>query len=70
MKNILLHAKDIYESFPNLKFVVKDIATSADIAMVEWGQNGTNTGEVLGKTATGRYVEIPAVSVFRFMGIG
>ncbi|MEL7002811.1 MAG: ester cyclase [Bacteroidota bacterium] len=63
---ILMYAKGIYEAFPDLKFVVKDIAVSKGLAMAEWSQNGTNTGEIMGKPATGRYVEIPAVSVLRY----
>ncbi len=65
-ENILTYAKGIYEAFPDLQFVVKDIAISKGLAMAEWSQNGTNTGEILGKPATGRYIEIPAVSVLRF----
>lgn len=65
---ILAYAKGIFEAFPDLEFIVKGIAASENLAMVEWSQNGTNSGLIMGKPATGRYVEIPAVSVVRFDG--
>lgn len=65
-QQITQYAEGIYKAFPDLQFVVKDIAVSNGIAMAEWSQNGTNKGEILGKPATGRYIEIPAVSVLRY----
>ncbi|GAA4274721.1 ester cyclase [Aquimarina gracilis] len=65
-KTILGYAQGIYDAFPDLEFVVKDITTADRIAMIEWIQKGTNTGDIMGKPATGRYIEIPAVSVIRF----
>ncbi len=67
-KTILGYAQGIYAAFPDLEFVVKGITTSKNMAMVEWIQQGTNTGDVMGKPATGKYIEIPAVSVVRFEG--
>ena len=67
-QTLLHYAQGIYNAFPDLEFVVKGITASDGIAMVEWSQNGTNTGEVMGKPATGKYIEIPAVSVMRFDG--
>ena len=64
------YAAGIYKAFPDLQFVVKSIAVSDKLAMAEWSQNGTNTGEILGKPATGRYIEIPAVSVLRYTDSG
>ncbi|WP_109300882.1 ester cyclase [Aquimarina sp. AU474] len=65
-KTILGYAQGIYNAFPDLEFVVKGITASENLAMVEWIQKGTNTGEIMQKPATGRYIEIPAVSVIRF----
>ncbi|MCK8520010.1 ester cyclase [Aquimarina sp. D1M17] len=67
-KTLLGYAKGIYAAFPDLEFVIQGITVSDNLAMVEWVQKGTNTGEIMGKPATGRYVEIPAVSVIRFDG--
>ncbi len=67
-KTILGYAQGIYDAFPDLEFVVTGITTSDNMAMVEWVQKGTNTGEIMQKPATGRYIEIPAVSVIRFDG--
>ncbi len=67
-KTILGYAQGIYDAFPDLEFVVMGITTSDNMAMVEWVQKGTNTGEIMQKPATGRYIEIPAVSVIRFDG--
>ncbi len=63
---IITYAMGIYKAFPDLQFVTKGIAASEGLAMIEWSQNGTNTGEILGKPATGRFIKIPAVSVLRF----
>ncbi len=67
-KTILEYAQGIYDAFPDLEIVIKGITTADNLAMIEWVQKGTNTGDVMRKPATGRYVEIPAVSVFRFNG--
>lgn len=60
---IIEYAKGIYEAFPDLVFKVESIATGKDVAMVQWVQCGKNTGPILGKAPTQRYIEIPAVSV-------
>lgn len=67
-KTILGYALGIYDAFPDLEFVIKGITAGDNLAMVEWVQEGTNTGDIMGKPATGRYIEVPAVSVMRFDG--
>lgn len=65
-EEVLEYAKSIYSAFPNLEFVIKNVAVGDQVVMVEWSQNGTNEGAIFGQAATGRYIEIPAVSVLSF----
>ncbi len=65
-KEIIHYAKSIYEAFPDLEFVIDHIAEGEQVVMVQWRQCGVNSGPVLGKPATNRYIEIPAVSVLNF----
>lgn len=66
--SIIHHAEGIYAAFPDLVFDLRQITIGENVAMAEWSQNGTNNGPIFGKPATGRYIEVPAVSVLNFSG--
>lgn len=63
---LVAYAGSIFTAFPDLEFRVHAEAEGPDVVMLEWSQCGTHRGAVLGAPATGRYVEIPAVSVLKF----
>ena len=63
---IIQYAQSIFLAFPDLRFNIQDMAAGQDVVMTQWVQCGTNTGSIMGNPATGRYIEIPAVSVIRF----
>ncbi len=65
-EHLLKYAQGIYDAFPDLVFKVKKVASGPSVAMVEWVQCGHNTGPIMGKPATNRYIEVPAVSVLSF----
>jgi len=62
---ILAYAQGIFTAFPDLELKVISRASNVDLIMFERMQCGTNTGTMLGREATGRYIEIPAVSVLK-----
>ncbi|RJP89076.1 MAG: hypothetical protein C4518_10475 [Desulfobacteraceae bacterium] len=63
---IIHYAQSIFLAFPDLRFNIQDMAAGQDVVMTQWVQCGTNIGPIMGNPATGRYIEIPAVSVIRF----
>ncbi len=65
---IIDYSQAIHAAFADVEFVVHAKVIAADVAMVEWTQVGTNSGAMLGRPATHRYIEIPAVSVVKFDG--
>lgn len=64
-KDILGYAQAVFTSFPDLEYKVISIAHASDLVMIEWKQCGTNTGPIIGRPPTGKYIEIPAVSVLK-----
>jgi len=64
--SLIQYAQSIFLAFPDLRFDVRDMAVGKNVVMIQWMQCGTNTGEIMGNPATGKYIEIPAASVIRF----
>lgn len=65
-KAIIDYAASIFAAFPDVHFVIKSEAVGKDVVMIEWVQCGTNSGSIIGRPATNRYLEVPAVSVIKF----
>ncbi len=63
---LIQYAQSIFTAFPDLRFKIQDMAVGQDVVMTQWTQCGTNTGQIMGNPATGKYIEIPAASVIRF----
>lgn len=62
---ILGYAQAVFTSFPDHQFKVVSIAHGKNVTMIEWIQCGTNTGPIIGRPPTNKYIEIPAVTVLK-----
>jgi steroid delta-isomerase-like uncharacterized protein len=55
-------------AFPDMKFVMPDVATAGDRLFVRWTVTGTHTGPLGDMPATGRAIGISGHVVVRFEG--
>lgn len=55
-------------AFPDVRFEVLDLIAENDRVTVRWSFEGTQTGVFRGNAPTGRSVEFPGITMFRFFG--
>lgn len=55
-------------AFPDMKFVIQDIATDGDKLLTRWTVTGTHTGPLGDMPATGNAIDISSHTVVRFDG--
>jgi len=55
-------------AFPNMGVVVEAVVADENQAVVRWRFQGTHTGDGLGVKATGRRIDVPGTTWFRFEG--
>jgi steroid delta-isomerase-like uncharacterized protein len=53
-------------AFPDLKMTVEDVIASGDKVVVRIGVTGTNTGDFMGMTPTGKKVDVQGIDIIRF----
>jgi predicted ester cyclase len=56
-----------HETFPDLHVDVEDLIVADDTVVLRFRYRGTDTGGHLGRAATGRAVEVWAVSIMHFV---
>lgn len=52
-------------AFPNLQSTVEDLIAEGDRVVARVNLRGTNTGEFMGRPATGRPVNVTGIDIFR-----
>jgi len=53
-------------AFPDLRMDVEDVVANADKVVARVRYTGTNRGEFMGMSATGRSVDVQLIDMFRF----
>jgi steroid delta-isomerase-like uncharacterized protein len=54
-------------AFPNLEMKVEKLVAEGDLVSVLWIAHGTNTGTGMGRSATGKSIEVRGVTVWRIV---
>jgi len=54
------------QSFPNIEWTIEHLFGEGAFVAVRWIARGTHDGEFRGQQATGRRVEVPGTTIFRF----
>jgi steroid delta-isomerase-like uncharacterized protein len=57
---------DLATAFPDFRVVPEAVIAEDDMVSVLLAESGTMKGDFLGRTATGRHYEIPAIEMYRF----
>jgi len=64
----LQDAKGWRQAFPDGRYSVDQVLAEGDLVVVRFTGRGTNTGTGNGLPATGKPIELTAVTIFRFAG--
>tara|TARA_R110001599_G_scaffold353880_1_gene601902 strand:+ start:9288 stop:9617 length:330 start_codon:yes stop_codon:yes gene_type:complete len=62
LENALYH-----QAFPDLQFVVEDVLAEGDKVSVRFITKGTNTGPLMGMTATGHQMEVQGLGIYQLV---
>ncbi len=54
-------------AFPDFQFAIEDQIAEGDRVVTRWAGGGTHSGEFLGAPATGRYVTLTGITIFRIV---
>ncbi len=54
-----------HAAFPDLHFAVEDVVAQRDKVLVRWLMTGTQRGDFMGHTASGRFIRVAGMSLFR-----
>ena len=60
------YVKGVGVGFPDAHFQIDELIVEGDLGAFMWTMTGTNTGEFLGRPATGKQVRLPGTSTIRF----
>lgn len=55
-----------YSAFPDTVHVIEDLISEGDRVVARIGARGTHTGELMGRPATGKLVELTGIAIYRF----
>lgn len=55
-----------FTAFPDLRFTIDELISSADKVVVAWTAHGTNTGELMGMKPTGKAITVAGISILTF----
>ena len=53
-------------AFPDIRFTIEDLFAEEDRVACRWTLRGTQTGEFRGNPPSGKQVEVPGNTIFRF----
>lgn len=55
-------------AYPDLHLSVEDLLAEGDKVVVRWTARGTNTGELMGISPTGKQITVTGISIFAITG--
>jgi steroid delta-isomerase-like uncharacterized protein len=59
-------AREERKAMPDLHMKINEMMAERDLVLVRWTASGTNTHEGMGFPATGKFITIPGMTLFRF----
>lgn len=65
LANLRAHVRELREGFPDWSEEITRIVAERDLVVIQYVSTGTNQGEWLGSSPTGRRIQINEVSIFR-----
>jgi predicted ester cyclase len=60
--------KIIRDAFPDIKLTIEDLISESDKVVERVTATGTNKGEFMGTTPTGKQITVPIITINRFTG--